>query len=257
MRARQRHLNPVHAGANSSFDGRFISGLADDAAMSDWTGRSGSSITPSQATANNQPKYKVSAINGQPGVYFDDGGTAANGKFFQGTTSVTSNAAACITVAQKTANVGSATYARVAAIWNNANNVQSPGDFGSTNSLIFAFLGNDTFNGFNPCATAYRNSAALATTSYTVGDSIITGTVIDGTTVTFSKNGVAGTASTSATALNSDRLRIGAAPFVGFGGDSNMRGYIVRVDFFINALTEPLRRRIERGAGYSFKLACS
>jgi hypothetical protein len=257
MRARQRHLNPVHAGANSSFDGRFISGLADDAAMSDWTGRSGSNITPQQATANNQPKYKMSAINGLAGILCDDAGAAQNGKFFEATTSVTSNAASCIAIAQKTANVTSAKYARIASIWNSANDVSTVGDFASTNSMAFLFLANDTFNGFNPCATAYRNSAALGTVAYTVGDAIITGTVIDGTTVTFSKNGVAGTASTSATALNSNRLRIGAAPFVGFTGDSNMRGYIVRVDYFINALTEPLRRRIERGAGYSFKLACS
>jgi|LakMenE01Jun11ns_1017448.scaffolds.fasta_scaffold9661252_1 hypothetical protein len=257
MRARQRHLNPVHAGANSSFDGRFISGLADDAAMSDWTGRSGSSLTPSQATANNQPKYKVSAINGLPGVLFDDGGTAANGKFFEATTSVTSNAASCIVIAQKTANVASAKYARVAAIWNSGNTPSSPGDYGSTNSMIFLFLANDTYGGFNPAAAAFRNLSVLAPVSYTIGDSILNSTVIDGTTVTFSKNGVAGTASTSATALSSDRLRIGAAPFVAGGADGNLRGYVVRLDYFISALTDALRRRLERGAGYSFKIACS
>jgi len=257
MRARQRHLNPVHAGANSSFDGRFISGLADDAAMSDWTGRAGSAITPSQATANNQPKYKISAINGQPGVLCDDAGTAANAKFFEATTSVTSNAASCITIAQKTSNVTSAKYARIASIWNSANNAQFTGDYASTNSMSFAFLANDTFNGLNPCATAYRNSVALGTASYTVGDSIITSTVIDGTTVTFCKNGVAATASTSATALNSNRLRIGAAPYIGSDGDGNMRGYIVRIDYFITALSSSLRKRIEKAAAYSFKMACS
>ena len=257
MRARQRHLNPVHAGANSSFDGRFISGLADDAAMSDWTGRAGSSLTPSQATANNQPKYKVSAINGLPGVYFDDGGTAANGKFFEATTSVTSNAVSCISVSKKTANVATGTYARVAAIWNSANNKLNPGDYNSTNSLVFLLLANATVNTFNPAATAWRNGSPIGTVSYTVNDTILVSTILDGTTLTLAKNGVAGTASTSATALNSDRLRIGAAPEVSASEPSNMRGYIVRVDYFINVLTDSLRRRLERGAALSFKIACS
>jgi hypothetical protein len=31
----------------------------------------------------------------------------------------------------------------------------------------------------------------------------------------------------------------------------------VRLDYFISALTDALRRRLERGAGYSFKIACS
>lgn len=257
MRARQRHFNPVHAGANTSLDGRFISGLADDAAMSSWTGRAGSGLTPAQATSGNQPKYKVAAINSLPGVYFDDAGTATSAKFFQVTTSVTSNAASYIAVTQKSANVATATYARVTSLWNTANNAQTVGDYGSTNSMLFIMLANDSFGGFNPSLAAFRNSAALAAHSYTVGDNIIASSTIDGTTVTVAKNGITATGTTSATALNSDAWRIGAAPYVSTGANGNMRGYVARLDFFISAIPAPLRRRCERSAAYCFKIACS
>jgi hypothetical protein len=257
MRARQRHFNAVHAGANTSLDGRFITGLADDASMSSWTGRAGSSLTPSQATSGNQPKYKTSAINGAAGVYFDDGGTAANGKFFEATTSVASNAISCIAVAQKTAAVTSSKYVRITSVWKSTDNTQALGDYATTNAILLAGLFDDTFGGFNPCATAFRNSAALAPTSYTVGNNIITSSVLDGTTMTFGKNGTMGTATTSATALSSDRWRVGAAPFVGVGADGNMRGYIVRVDLFLSSISASVRRRCEQSAAYSFKLASS
>lgn len=253
MRARQRHFNPVHAGANTSVDGRFISGLANNALMSSWTGRAGSSLTPTQATLANQPVYRTSAINGQPGAYFDDGDLNANGPFFEATTSVTSNAVSCIMVGQKTAEVFTSQYARLSSIYNSGNNPFGQGDYGLANSMVFALLGHVSLNGINPNVTAYRGGP-VATSSYTTGDAVVVSSILDGATITVAKNGVPASGATSESSLNSDRWLIGAAPSL---YDSTMRGYISRVDFFITAIGAPLRRRCEQSAAYSFKIACS
>ena len=71
MRARQRHLKAKSFGATASYDARLISGLSDAAAVSSWTDQSGNGYTASQATAANQPSYRVAVFGGQPSVRFD------------------------------------------------------------------------------------------------------------------------------------------------------------------------------------------
>lgn len=253
MHRRARHLNPVSAGAMCALDARFLT-LANDDAVSSWTGRAGTTVTPAQATSANQPVFKTNVINGQPALYCDDGGTASNAKFLTASVSLTSNALTTIVVAQKTGNTSRSLYARVLSTWNTGDSAQHVGDYGNTRGVVASSLSNVTYGGFNPCATAYRNNALITAAAYTVGEAIIIGFVLDGGSTVFSANGVASTGTTSSTALNSNQLRIGAAPFL---ADSNMLGHIMRVDVIPAVISAPLRRRLEQAAARSFKLQCS
>lgn len=71
MSRRVRHLNPAQCGAQIALDARFITGVADGAALSAWSGRANSSISASQGTGVSQPLYRGSSINGRPAVDFD------------------------------------------------------------------------------------------------------------------------------------------------------------------------------------------
>lgn len=256
MHRRARHLNPAHAGATAALDARFISGVANGAAMSVWTTRPGGTLSPSQASAANQPTYSASAINGQPALTFDDGGAGANGKVLQASISLTQNNVTVIAVANKTGTSPSATYSRAVVTYNTANEPAAVGDYNSTNSMIFAQLANATQLEFNPAHSAWRNSTAnpMVAFSYTLNRPIVSGTVLDGESVLLSQNGATKTGTTSSTPLNSNALRIGAAPAL---VDSNMLGHIARVDYLPLSVSAPLRRRLEQAAAFSFKLPCS
>ena len=70
MRARHRHFNPRHAGADLVLDARYIN-QADDTAVSNWADRSANAHTIEQDSAANQPKFRTNAMNGNPVVRFD------------------------------------------------------------------------------------------------------------------------------------------------------------------------------------------
>ncbi len=70
MRARHRHFNAGDAGAAICLDARFISGLADAAAVSTWSDRTSNAANATQSGAN-RPIYKVNIQGGQPVVRFD------------------------------------------------------------------------------------------------------------------------------------------------------------------------------------------
>lgn len=71
MSRRQRFLNPAQLGCQVALDARFITGLSSGAAVSSWTGRPGTSVNASQATALNQPTFQPTGIGGQAAVRFD------------------------------------------------------------------------------------------------------------------------------------------------------------------------------------------
>lgn len=70
LNRRHRHLNAAHANGAMALDARFLTGLADNTALSSWTNRTGSNH-PAQGTGANQPKWRASVLNGQPAVQFD------------------------------------------------------------------------------------------------------------------------------------------------------------------------------------------
>lgn len=71
MSRRNRHFNPAGLGCQVVLDARFITGLSSGAAVSSWTGRPGTSVNASQATALNQPTFQPTGIGGQAAVRFD------------------------------------------------------------------------------------------------------------------------------------------------------------------------------------------
>lgn len=251
MRARHRHFNSVHAGAATSLDGRFITGFANDASMNVWTGRAGSTINPTQDSEINKPKFKISAING-PGVYFDDQAVSFGANYFEDTISLNANNVSTVSVAQKTANNSRTQFGRVVGFYKSGGE-----DYNSLNAIIMLFLGNDNFGGHNPAAAAWRNLNLIAALPYTLTESIVSSTVINGSGATLTKNGSVTTGTTSATALDSDRIRIGAGTTINNFRDANFLGYISRIDVFFSAIEAPMRRRCEHAAAFSFKIACS
>lgn len=71
MRARHRHFNPRDSGAIVVLDARFINGLSDSDAVSTWVDRSGNENSASQSTTTNKPLYKIGIQGGNPVVRFD------------------------------------------------------------------------------------------------------------------------------------------------------------------------------------------
>jgi hypothetical protein len=242
MRARQRHLNPKAAGAYTALDSRFEFSVATGTAISSWVSRTGSN-NASQATGSNQPLYTTNAINGQPAILFD-----GSDDFMTISTSITSNAVSVIAVGHKTSLGGALNAAsRLTVIWNTADNVVNPGDYGNTKAWVVFYYNTGAWR-------SYRNLAEILSITKGYVPSVF-GAVLDGSSVTGSVDGETATGTTSSTALNSNQIRIAAAPQTGSNGYLN--GYVGYLVYFLSVLTAPLRRRLERGAGYSFKIACS
>lgn len=77
MGRRCRHFNPANHDAirnGTCLDARFITGVADGAALQTWNSRTGGGHTYSQATAGNRPIYTLRSQGGAAAVVF----TAAN-----------------------------------------------------------------------------------------------------------------------------------------------------------------------------------
>jgi len=244
MRARQRHLNPKAAGAHTALDSRFEFSVATGTAISSWVSRTGSN-NASQATGGNQPLYTTNAINGQPAILFD-----GSNDFMTISSTITSNAVSVIAVGHKTAVGGStASASRITSIWNTANNAQTVGDFSGTSGWVVFYY-------FPSQWRSYRNGAEILALTLGYVPTVF-GAVLDGASVTGSLAGTSATGTTSATAVNANEIRLGSAPYTGSGSSGALNGYIGYLVYFLSVLTVPMRRRLERGAGYSFKIACS
>jgi hypothetical protein len=70
MRARHRHFNPRHAGADLVLDARYLN-QSDNTAVSSWADRSGNGHDASQATGASQPTFRTGQQGGNGGVDFD------------------------------------------------------------------------------------------------------------------------------------------------------------------------------------------
>ena len=242
MRARQRHLNPKAAGAHTALDSRFEFSVATGTAISSWVSRTGSNDA-SQATGSNQPLYTTNAINGQPAILFD-----GTDDFMTISTSITSNSVSVIAVGYKTSLGGATNSAsRITTIWNTGDNSFNPGDYATTKAWAVLYYNTNAYR-------SYRNSSEIWNIAQGYVPAVLAA-VLDGSSVTGSVNGTTATGTTSATSLNSNQIRLAAEPQAGASGYLN--GYIGYLVYFLSVLTAPMRRRLERGAGYSFKIACS
>jgi len=78
MRARHRHFNARHAGADLVLDARFID-QADNTAVSAWPDRSANNHTIEQTASGSRPTFKLAQMNGNPVVQFDGSDDFLNG----------------------------------------------------------------------------------------------------------------------------------------------------------------------------------
>ena len=251
MHRRVRHLNPAQCGAQIALDARFITGVADGAALSSWNARPNSSISATQANASGQPTYRASQINGRPSLEFD------------GSTDVLVLSAAA---ASLTNNVGSADSIAVLQKTGAGDSIQTVITLsGSTGHSRLNILSRNASS--DVVAQLGRRLDADGSATSTGGSS--TNPVIGEGRARWSSgfqnvatNGVAsansnyssGSGNTSAT--NSAATLIGAFSLTaGVAGSIRHLGYISAVVVAVPAFSDPVRNRIRQSLGFSYRIA--
>ena len=241
MRARQRHLNARHAGAMFVLDARFID-QADNTAVSTWADRSGNGYDVSQATGANQPTLQTQEQGGSSIVRFD-----GTNDFLQRSDTGFPTGDFTHVGVYKSASVTSVNYKPVY-------------HYGS------ASIGGAIF-------VMYESNSPSSTNAYSVsqyGD----GVFINNSTGVFNVGSVnrsgtnyeirlnGGTASsksmtTATTLYGTNGLAIGRTNPTYTPSNPHLNGDIGTVMIFASNLATSLRRRLERGCGLTWKIACS
>lgn len=239
MRARHRHFNPKDAGASGVYDARFISGIANNAAVGTWNSRTGTN-TATQATSANQPIYRTDQLNGNPVLQFD--GTNDFLRFDKRDAS----AAWALCVAKRTStniyqnlilvqNIAQTIHTFLMVVHNDTN--YGPvlvGNGGGGSSLMAkgSTLRNDQWRSLYGVWLGGGSSGA---SFYNAWD--------DGVSITLTNSGIVG-------ASNQTSSLIASSPN-GWGGQ------IAQIVFGLSSSTDPRRKRASHAAAYSFKLASS
>jgi len=234
MRARQRHLNPTAAGATAAFDARFGLTMADGAAVDTWSNRTGTN-NATQASSTLRPIYRATGGNANtPAVEFD----GSNDRLIH-TVGITVAPNLIMAVAKRT---GGGNPSAIASFdppnTANFNIIYSRWVTGDNWAFVPGASGQSILNEYKICSAvpANTNTASSSTTMWTNG--------ANETTVTGSRYG--GDAS--------DRRALGAEDNT---GGSAFLGSMSQVVAIPATLSAALRRRLEKAAGYSFKIACS
>jgi len=235
MRARQRHLNPAAAGATAVFDARFGLTMADGAAVDTWSNRTGTN-NATQSTSTLRPIYRATGGNANtPAVEFD--GTDDRLTHAIGLT-VAPNLV--MAVAKRT---GGANPSCIAAFMPpstaNFNSIYARWVTGDNWGFAPGESGQSILNAYKICSAvpASTNTASSSTTMWTNGT--------NETTVTGTRYG--GDAQ--------DRRALGNQANATV--DAPLVGSISQVIAIPADISAALRRRLEKAAGYSFKIACS
>jgi hypothetical protein len=235
MRLRNRHLNQRDAGATLVLDSRRISGLSDGNAVSQWDDASRSGWNVTQGTAGARPTYKTAIQGGQPVVRCDGGDRLINSSVS------TSQTFSFLSVFQISPSDGGG-----AVIFDSYNSTQcvfyrgvSGGDQ-SGNFALGAGSGSSSVasanNNWNVAAGQFSASTSFCSfngTKTTVASSIGT-------------NGLSG--------ISVGNLRGNPSPLV---AAYELTGDVALVVLSSTALADPLRKRLERAAAFSFKISCN
>ena len=237
MRARQRHLN-WRDRCGLYLDSRYIN-QSNGSAVSSWSDRSGNSRNVSNATGAQQPIYTTNAIGGNGAVEFDGTsdrlvGTSVN--WYQYVTAF---------FVAKSDDTAAAKGQYV--FWDgNTNN--------SGGSFHYGILyGYTTFFGKGWQKTNPPYAESDATTPGGIGSWVIGSAELSATSNIW-ENGAVPSAKTTA----NGSLTNNAYTFqIGFENFWYFDGQVALVAVFTSALDAPLRKRYEKAAAYSFKLACS
>lgn len=242
MRARQRHLNARHAGAMFVLDARFIN-QADNTAVSTWADRSGNGYDVSQATGTNQPTLQTGEVGGSSIVRFD----GSNDTLGRSDTGFPTGDITFISVSKQNNSLPNLTYA----------GVMMYGQSALTKGVLVLYATDTNYgtNGFGP--SQYGDGVAV---SNSTGVYNVSSWYRSSTNYSVHING--GTASTksmtTATALQgTNGLHIGSSTFSQTTPANFLNGDIGNVILFASSLADSLRRRLERGCGLTWKIACS
>lgn len=222
MRARHRHFNPGHGGANTAFDSRFLH-LANDALVDSWENRADKVGWTASGSA--RPTYKENVNYGLPMVYSSGSPRELTGD--SATYITTSGDFTVIAVTARTTTSGM-TFLSLKSSGGGAflcyvDNSQNKWAWRSTAWKSFSLASQNTFNIESLAnGSAFRNGASLTTGSFTHGGS-----------------------------ANVNRL------FGEGSGFSFYIGYIGSVSSFNFSISQAYKKRIEHAAAFSFKIACS
>jgi hypothetical protein len=237
MRARHRHFNPKAAGATAAFDARFGIDVADGAGVDTWTNRVGSN-NATQSTSANRPLYRATGGNSNsPAVEFD-------GSAYRLAHSISALGAPSLFMATVKRTGGTGVDALASFMPPNTTNysiLYSRSGVGTESNWGFVPInsGQSILDAWRicsakPASTATSNSS---TTVWTDGANETTGS---GTR--YAGDGF-------------DRRFIGTdlAPAVG----GPFLGLLSQVLAIPADVGNPLRKRLEHAAAYSFKISCN
>jgi len=245
MRERHRHFNARDAGATVVLDARFLA-VAHGDPVSTWTSRSGSNSPTGSSTT--RPAFEsVSGLNGQPTVKFT---AASQHKLVFGSAVLTLSTTIITLYKFNTAAtyqiIGQWAAGQTGRLLLSANQSdvgnQSANRHNWFNSTITE--GGATGGGLGFLLDINKTSPALITYVQTTGSEN-------------TKNFSSGTLRDSGTATavyTGQNTALGASSAAATG---NFQGELARVEVLPLAATDPLRKRLEHAAAYSFKISCN
>ncbi len=236
MRARQRHLNPRFAGAQFVLDSRYIN-QSDSTAVSTWSDRSGNAYDATQATSTRQPTFRTGIRGGNGVVRFD-----GNSDWLRSTVNSATVIPDDLTYIFTLNQTATSFYGFVLNVYGGTGRARgvlraNPGN----GELLFEYSG---------------GAASVASTAiWALNTWYILTIKKSGSDVSFYFSG----------AFDSTKTATFLAPTattweIGNGGPNlNLYypGDLGQMVVVNSALSDALRKRIERGQGYSFKVACS
>lgn len=242
MRARHRHFNPGRSGAKMALDSRFISGLSNGSSITTWSDRSGLANDATQSSSANRPTFQTNVQGGNPSTRYN--GTS---QYF---TAATIDAKTFIVVfTPNTTDIYRTMYGirsddnvQIDALYIQLNNPTRTPAFARATTT-------DTSGGsdFVTIHSAISNNVASIFTGKR-SDTSMTSWVVGG-------NQQSDTTSSSLRPANGPSA-IGAGYY-----NNNIVDYfpgdIFSIALYDTEAGNPLIKRLEHSAAYSFKIACS
>ena len=243
MRARERHLNVRAAGANLVLDARRISGASDGSAVSTWNDESGNGHNASQAIENTKPIYKTSIQGGGPVLRF-------NNSALVGSWSYSTEKFSIVLIFKRITEADGGDRGIFTAIGSSGSDWSSATGFdcesgGGTRQLNFVHQNNQ-----------YRASnSALSFAVWTCTRNGANQNVYYNGNVATLEIPYSGQSTFGNMTIYVVGSRCANGAETGTNGRINADfAYVIWLPFEITAAQ---RKRIERSAGYSFKIACS
>lgn len=248
MHRRVRHLNPAQCGAQVALDARFISGVANGAALSNWPSRSVATINATQGTPLNQPTYLAASIGGRPAVQFD--GTTDVMTLAAGAQSLTNNVASASITAVAVTDGGADTTQYVVFISAGAGSNPRTclaARFGAANEVRAQGRRLDADTNRNTNSAGASTAACIMTARHEYSANSMTAGLNGVFTAaqTYS-SGAGNTSATNATTVN-----IGALNASG----SRLGGRIAAIVIAVPMFSEALAKRVRQHLGFSFRIA--